>query len=609
MEPRYIIGIDLGTTNSALSYVENRPDADPFALPKVELLGIPQLVNPSEVRDESLLPSFLYVPGATDFPAGSTALPWDPQPETVVGRLAQKRGVENAGRLVSSAKSWLSHGGVDRTAPILPFRAPEGVPKYSPVEASRRYLDHLRHAWDSKMPDAPFTQQHVLVTVPASFDAVARDLTLKAAEQAGYQNITLLEEPQAAFYAWIERHPDWRDRVQVGDLILVVDIGGGTTDFTLIAVTEQSGELSLDRVAVGEHILLGGDNIDLALARLVADQLAQQGTKIDNFQLQALWNNCRTAKEKLLEPGNKKDEAPVTILGKGTGVVGGSIKAKLQRADLESLLSDGFLPAVSSNDMPARQRRAGLQEMGLPYAADAAMTRHLARFLRQQASSIEHGGVRRGPSGLACPTHILFNGGVLNAGLIRERILSVLNSWLAEEGLPPVQQLSGEDLMHAVSRGAAYYGLARRGRGVRIRGGVPRTYYVAIESAMPSVPGFATPLKALTVVPFGMEEGTDLHIPNREFGLVVGEPAEFRFFTSAVRKNDQPGDLIEDFGDDLEELAPMEVNLPAEQNAADVVPVSFETVVTETGMLQLWCVARDGRRWKLEFNVRERVTA
>jgi len=609
MEPRFIIGIDLGTTNSALSYVENRPDADPFALPKVELLAIPQLVNPSEVRDESLLPSFLYVPGASDFPAGSTALPWDPQPETVAGRLAQKRGAENAGRLVSSAKSWLSHGGVDRTAPILPFRAPEGVPKYSPVEASRRYLDHLRHAWDAKMPDAPFTQQHVLVTVPASFDAVARDLTLKAAEQAGYQNITLLEEPQAAFYAWIERHPDWRTRVTVGDLILVVDIGGGTTDFTLIAVTEQAGELSLDRVAVGEHILLGGDNIDLALARLVADQLTQQGTKIDNLQLQTLWNNCRTAKEKLLEPGNKKDEAPVTILGKGTGVVGGSIKAKLQRADLERLLSDGFLPAVSSNDMPARQRRAGLQEMGLPYAADAAMTRHLARFLRQQASTAEHGGVRRGPSGLACPTHILFNGGVLNAGLIRERILSVLNSWLAEEKLPPVKLLSGEDLMHAVSRGAAYYGLARRGRGVRIRGGVPRTYYVAIESAMPSVPGFAAPLKALTVVPFGMEEGTDLRIPNREFGLVVGEPAEFRFFTSAVRKNDQPGDLIEDFGDDLEELAPMEVNLPAEQDAADVVPVSFETVVTETGMLQLWCVARDGRRWKLEFNVRERVSA
>jgi hypothetical protein len=340
---------------------------------------------------------------------------------------------------------------------------------------------------------------------------------------------------------------------------------------------------------------------------MVADQLAQKGTRIDALQLQALWNNCRTAKEKLLEPGNKKDEEPVTILGKGTGVVGGTIKAKLQRADLERLLLEGFLPAVSSHDMPARQRRSGLQELGLPYAADAAMTRHMARFLRQQASEAEQGGVRRGPSGLACPTHVLFNGGVLNAGLIRERLLGVLNSWLAEEGLAPVKPLSGEDLMRAVSRGAAYYGLARRGRGVRIRGGVPRTYYVGIETAMPSVPGLSAPLKALTVVPFGMEEGTDLRIPNREFGLVVGEPAEFRFFTSAVRKNDDVGHLIEDFGEDLQELAPMEVNLPAQQDAADVVPVSFETVVTETGMLQLWCVARDGRRWKLEFNVRERV--
>ena len=218
---------------------------------------------------------------------------------------------------------------MDRTSPLLPYRAPEGVHKISPVEASRRYLEHMREAWDSKMPDAPFTEQQVLVTVPASFDAVARELTLKAAEQAGYRNLTLLEEPQAAFYAWIERHQDWRERVKAGDLILVVDIGGGTTDFTLIAVTEQGGELALDRVAVGEHILLGGDNIDLALARLVAQRLAEKGTRIDSLQLQALWNNCRAAKEKLLDPGSKKAEEPVTILGKGTGLVGGTIKAEL----------------------------------------------------------------------------------------------------------------------------------------------------------------------------------------------------------------------------------------------------------------------------------------
>jgi hypothetical protein len=604
---KFVIGIDLGTTNSALAYAELRADADPFAPANVQLLEIPQLVNPGEVRDEPLLPSFLYLPGPSDFPAGSLALPWDANPASVAGRLAQKRGVENAGRLVSSAKSWLSHSGVDRTSALLPFRAPEGVEKISPVEASRRYLEHLRDAWNAKMPDAPFTEQQALVTVPASFDAVARELTLEAAKLAGYGEITLLEEPQAAFYAWLEKHGDWRERVRVGDLILVADIGGGTTDFTLIAVTERGGELSLDRVAVGDHILLGGDNIDLALAGVVSQRLAEKGTRIDSRQLQTLWANCRVAKERLLEPGSKAKEQPVTILGKGSGLVGGTIKATLLREDIERVLSDGFLPMAESTEMPAQQRRGGFQELGLPYAADAAITRHLARFLRQQAAHAEHGEIRRGPSGLACPTHVLFNGGVLNAALVRERILATLDAWLAGEGLPPVQPLSGEDLMHAVSRGAAYYGLARRGRGVRIRGGVPRTYYVAVESAMPSIPGFPAPLKALAVVPFGMEEGTEVRIPGREFGLVAGQTAEFRFFTSTVRKDDQPGDLIEDFGDQLEELPPIEASFTAGDGAPEVVPVSFESVVTETGLLQLWCVARDGRRWKLEFNVREKV--
>jgi hypothetical protein len=610
LQTRYVIGIDLGTTNSALAYAEAAEGSDPFAPADVRLLEIPQLENPGEVRGEGLLPSFLYLPGATDFPAGTTAMPWDPGRDYVVGRLAQRRGVENAGRLVSSAKSWLSHSGVDRTAALLPFRAPDGVPRISPVEASRRYLEHLREAWDFQMPDAPFTEQQVLVTVPASFDAVARELTLEAARLAGYENITLLEEPQAAFYAWIERHGnDWRGRVELGDLILVVDIGGGTTDFTLIAVTESAGELALNRVAVGEHILLGGDNIDLALAGVVANRLAEKGTRIDSRQHQALWANCRVAKEKLLDPESKAKEQPVTILGKGAGLVGGTIKAALLRSDIDQVLGEGFLPAVASSEMPAHQRRVGLQELGLPYAADPAITRHLARFLRQQAAGAEHGTVRRGPSGLACPTHVLFNGGVLNAGLVRERILSTLNSWLAEEGMDPVTALTGEDLMHAVSRGAAYYGLARRGRGVRIRGGVPRTYYVGVESAMPSIPGFPAPLKALTVVPFGMEEGTEARIPGREFGLIVGQSAEFRFFTSAARKDDQPGDIIEDIGEELEELSPMEVSFGSGEQSSEVVPVSFETVVTETGVLQLWCVARDGRRWKLEFNVRERVQA
>jgi hypothetical protein len=392
----------------------------------------------------------------------------------------------------------------------------------------------------------------------------------------------------------------------VGDLILVVDIGGGTTDFTLIAVTEQAGELALERVAVGEHILLGGDNIDLALARHLEQQLAAKGTKLDAMQLNVLWQQCRLAKERLLAKDNKKREEAVTILGRGTGLVGGTIKTKLAAEDVERLLDEGFLPAVSSHDMPQR-RKMGLAEIGLPYASDAAITRHLARFLRQQASQSEHGSVRRGPSGLAAPTHVLFNGGVLRSDLVRQRILDVLGGWLGEEGLAAPSPLLGEDLMHAVARGAAYYGLARAGRGVRIRGGVPRTYYVGIESSLPAVPGMRVPVKALTVAPFGMEEGSSIDLRGREFGLIVGEPAEFRFFQSAARKNDSAGAMLEDVGDELEELSPVEVTLDAAGHAGEFVPVTLETVVTETGMLQLWSVARDGRRWKLEFNVREKV--
>ncbi len=583
--PGYSIGIDLGTTNSALAFREIEEGAG------VRVATVPQLTAANEVAAEPLLPSFLYIPGEKEFPAGSTALPWDSAPPWIVGRFAQRRGAEVSSRLVSSAKSWLSYTAADRTAAILPWKAAEGVTKISPVDASAAYLRHLRQAWEHEHPDQPFAEQEVLVTIPASFDAVARELTEKAAEAAGLRNVTMLEEPQAAFYAWIERHDDWRQRIGKGDLVLVVDIGGGTTDFTLIAVSERDGQLALDRVAVGDHILLGGDNIDLALAHTVAAELASRGTKVDSFQLQALWNNCRLAKEKLLDPASPPDEVPVTILGKGSSLIGGTIKAKLTRQQVEQVL-EGFLPRVASTDVPQRPRAAGLQEMGLPYAADAAITRHLARFLRQSGK-------------LACPTHVLFNGGVLHAPFVRDRLISVLNSWMQEEGAPEVRLLAGEDLMHAVARGAAYYGAARHGKGVRIRGGIPRSYYVGIESAMPAVPGIPAPLKAFSVAQFGMEEGTSIQMPEREFGLVVGETAEFRFFGSSARKSDTPGTLIEDFGDELEELAPVAVRLDSTGHAGELVRVSLETVITETGTLQLWCVARDGRRWKLEFNVRE----
>jgi molecular chaperone DnaK (HSP70) len=604
-----VVGIDLGTTNSALAW--SAPAADGPAA--IHVQPIAQLVNPGETRAEPLLPSFMYLPAEHDFPAGSLALPWDPSPAAVVGELARRRGAETPHRLVASAKSWLSHGGANRTSPILPWGAPAEFPRVSPVDASAAYLRHLVAAFDSDVaggdPARSLARQDVLLTVPASFDEGARELTLQAAAAAGLAQVTLLEEPQAAFYAWLDSQGDaWRSRVAVGDLILVCDIGGGTTDFSLIAVGERDGDLTLDRVAVGEHILLGGDNMDLALARRLQQRLEAEGHRVDGGQLLALWHQCRLAKEALLSDPSQA-ERPVTLLGRGSRLVGGTVTTMLTREDVDQVLLDGFFPRVAATEMPARQRRAGLQEIGLPYAADAAVTRHLARFLtRQTADSAGTAPIRRGPGGLACPTHVLFNGGVMKAPALRERLVSVLSEWVAAEGfggLDAAHVLDAPDLDYAVARGAAYYGLARRGRGIRIRSGAPRTYYVGIESAMPAVPGLPAPMKALCVVPFGMEEGTRASIAGQEFALVTGEPAEFRFLSSTVRKSDEPGALIEDWGDEIEELTPMEVTLDGGEEGA-AVPVTLESRVTEIGTIELWCVARDeSRRWKLELNMRE----
>jgi len=606
---RYIVGIDLGTTNSAMARCDATSDEENSP---IEVCGIPQLVNSNEVAERTLLPSFLYIPGEFDFPKGSTALPWDPEPKLVIGELARKRGAESPNRLVASAKSWLSHSGVNRTGPILPWQAPEEVSKLSPIEASSQFLQHLRTAWDNGRQGEQregLEEQDVLLTVPASFDEEARELTRRAAAQAGLQHVTLLEEPQAAFYAWLETHGDaWRSQIRVGDLILVCDIGGGTTDFSLIAVSEENGELILKRVAVGEHILLGGDNMDLALARILQQRLEASGNRVDTWQLHGLWHQCRVAKEKLFA-SPRTQSCPITLLGKGAKLIGGTIKTELARADLDQVLVKGFFPDVASSEFPGR-RRGGFQELGLPYAADPAITKHLARFLSEQVrNSPEAAGIRRGRSGLACPTHVLFNGGVMKASVLRNRVVEVLNNWLTQEGvdaLGPKQILEGPDLEHAVARGAAYYGKTRRGHGVRIRSGASRTYYIGIESAMPAVPGMEAPLKALCVVPFGMEEGTEAAIPDREFGLVVGEPAEFRFLNSSVRKQDKVGTLLEDWGDEIEELGPLEVTLTLDGQQGAVVPVRLETRVTEIGTLEVWCVSRDGKqRWKLELNIRE----
>jgi len=610
---KYIVGIDLGTTNSALACCDATAAEEES---RIEVRSIPQLVNPNEVAERTLLPSFLYIPGEFDFPKGSLALPWEPEPKLVIGELARKRGAESPNRLVASAKSWLSYAAVNRTAPILPWQAPEEVCKLSPVEASSQFLQYLSAVWDSgeagEQQELALAEQDVLLTVPASFDEEARELTRRAAEQAGYRHVTLLEEPQAAFYAWLECQGDaWRRRIKVGDLVLVCDVGGGTTDFSLITVSEENGELTLKRVAVGDHILLGGDNMDLALARVLQQRLEASGYRIDTWQLHGLWHQCRIAKEKLFE-SSKTLRRPITLLGKGTKLIGGTIKTELARDDLDQVLVEGFFPKVASGELPTRQRRIGFQELGLPYAADPAITKHLARFLSEQVrNSPEVAGIRRGRSGLACPTHILFNGGVMKAAVLRDRVVEVLNSWLRQEGFDALgaeQILEAPDLEHAVARGAAYYGKARRGRGVRIRSGASRTYYIGIESAMPAVPGMEAPLKALCVVPFGMEEGTEATIPDREFGLVVGEPAEFRFLSSSVRKQDQVGSLLEDWGADVEELSPLDVTLKLDGQQGTVVPVRLETRVTELGTLEVWCVSRDGtHRWKLELNIREKT--
>ena len=591
---RFIVGIDLGTTNSVVAFVDTVAEQPP-----VQILSIPQITAPGSVESRSVLPSFLYVPADAELPANALKLPWPDGPNCIVGEFARKRGTEVPARLIASAKSWLSHAGADRTAPILPWGSPDDVPRMSPVTASAQYLTHMRQAWNAAFPDAPLEAQDVLLTVPASFDAVARDLTLQAARDAGLPQVTILEEPQAAFYAWIDAHGDaWRQEVHVGDIVLVCDIGGGTTDFSLIAVREERGELVLDRVAVGDHILLGGDNMDLALAYSVRERAAQGGTPLDAWQFRSLSLSCREAKERLLS-GGKDTKHPIAILGRGRKVVGASVRIDVELAEVERTLVDGFFPHCQINDQPQAQRRTALQEIGLPYASDPAATRHLAYFLSRQSGAVgKHESAAR-------PTAVLFNGGVMRANTLRQRLLDVLNGWFGATESGSVRVLAGGDPEHAVARGAAYYGLARRGRGVRIRGGTARAYYIGIETAMPAVPGHRPPIKALCVVPHGIEEGSEVELPAQEFGLVVGEPAEFRFLGSATRRDDRVGTLVETWEDDIQELAPLETTLEWKGQEGATVPVRLQARVTEVGVLELWCVSRDGEhRWKLEFNVR-----
>jgi hypothetical protein len=569
-------------------------------LPAPATVKVPQIAAPGEVVARELLPSFVYLPSPHEAARGAFAVPWG-DPEYVVGAYARDRGAQVPGRLVSSAKSWLSHPGVDKRGQLLPAGAEAEVPRISPVEASARILRHLRDAWDAAHPGESLADQAVTLTVPASFDAAARELTVQAAQQAGLPDFTLLEEPQAALYSWVQGAGDgWRRFVRPGDVILVVDVGGGTSDFSLIAVGEEEGRLALTRLAVGDHILLGGDNVDLALAHLVRGRLEQEGRKLDSWQFAALTYAARQAKE---HPElQSKGKVPLAIPGRGSGLVGGTIRTELSFAELRATV-EGFFPEVPVTAAPAAQRRLGLTTLGLPYAQDPGVTRHLAAFLRRAG-----GAARKPGASFVHPTALLFNGGVFKDAPLQERVASIVDGWVAAEGGAKVKRLAPGSLDLAVAHGAAYSGVARRGRGIRIRGGTARAYYVGVEAAAPAVPGFAPPVRAVCVAPFGMEEGSSIDLPELELGAVVGERTAFRFFASSARRDDRPGTVVEETGE-LAELPSVEAELPAKAGApGDVLPVGLRAAVTEVGTLALELVARDaahaGSAWKLEFSVR-----
>lgn len=594
MAAQYSIGIDLGTTNSVLAYT--RPGDDTA---EVTQLLIPQLLSPGTVESNDTLPSFLYLATEQESASGAFDLPWERGRNYAVGALAVQQAADVPTRTIVGAKSWLAHSKVDRHQPILPWGAAADGPKVSPVEASRRYLQHLVATWTQAFPDAPIAEQQVVLTVPASFDASARELTREAALLAGLpRELVLLEEPQAALYAWLADQGDaWRRKLKVGDTLLVCDVGGGTTDFTLIGVTQEDGQLALRRIAVGNHTLVGGDNMDLALAYFATTAFVEKGVDLDPWQSVSLWHSCRRAKEALLsERGPKKQ--PVTVLGRGTKLVAGTVTTDLERDPVRQLLVEGFFPACELSDKPARRRASGFREIGLPFEADTAITRHLAAFLSAHAGTGES-AVR--------PTHLLYNGGVFKSPAFRDQLGKVLQKWFGGADAPAVLE-GNTDYDYAVARGAAYYGAAKRGRGVRIRGGAPRSYYVGIETSGLAIPGAIRPLDALCVVPFGMEEGTETDVPGEEIGLVVGEPAVFRFFSAAARKQDKPGDVVRRWAEgEIVESDPLEAHLPKpEKIEEDYVPVRFHSKITELGTFELWCVSTvSDQRWKLEFSVRE----
>ncbi len=593
---RYVVGIDLGTTNSAVAYVDTTA-----ATRRVRTFTVPQLVAPGVVEAREKLPSFHYQRATGEFSAGAMRLPWDKEePDHAVGVFAHDHGAIVPGRLIASAKSWLCHSGVDRLAELLPWQGAADVERLSPVEVSARYLAHIRAAWNHHFPTEPLEEQDVVLTLPASFDEVARELTVKAAARANLPRVVLIEEPQAAIYQWIDAHEqNWQELVQPGQKILICDVGGGTSDFTLIRVgVDSQGKTQFHRVAVGEHLILGGDNLDLALAHHVEHKLVGDG-KLEPRQWSVLVQSCRQVKESLL--GEKPPaEFVLSLPGSGSRLIGGSVQVSLSRQDVQALLVDGFFPEVRLDEKPLA-RRSGFQEFSLPYAPDAAITRYLAAFLTAHRHVVQSPDAAATDHDPARPDVVLLNGGVFDASLLRERLLNVISGWFpARSGDWRPQLLENERRDLAVARGAAYYGLVRRGLGVRIAAGLARSYYIGAATAE-GVPS------AVCLVPAGVEEGQSIDMTQCRFNLLIRQPVEFPLYVSSTQLIARAGDVAPIDPEQMTSLPPIRTVLQSGKKTAgaETIAVNLHARLTEIGTLDLWCGEADGpRTWKLQFDVR-----
>lgn len=604
---RYVVGIDLGTTNCAVAYVDAQAGGQRDW--QVETFLIPQWVDWGQVERRATLPSFHFeLPNDL---AGSLAggLPWesaagDAAPDYAVGVLARDAGMQAPARRIASAKSWLSHAGVDRSAALLPWQGDPDVPRHSPVEISARYLAHIRAAWDTAHPDDPLAQQDVVLTLPASFDEVARELTVAAARQAGLSRVYLIEEPQAAFYAWINRHrDDWHTRVGAGQMILVCDIGGGTSDFTLIRVRpagDSGDQVQFHRVAVGKHLILGGDNLDLALARFAESKLlgageagnsANSGQQLAPRDWDRLTQACRVAKETMLAQA-RPESLTITLPGDGKRLIGGARNVEITAAEVDQVLVDGFFPSVASDEKPSGGQ-SGFREFGLPYAQDPAITRHLADFLATHARS---GLDEHDATSATRPELVLFNGGVMSAERLRGRLIASIADWFGEgTGWQP-DQLDADQLDLAVAHGAAYFGMVRRGLGVRIAANLGRSYFIQVAQ---------TPPETMCLVPGSAQPG-DRFAPPQVLRLHLGEPVQFPLWVSSTRLADSPGDLVPIDRAELSPLPPIRtVLVRGRQKTAQAIDVRMEAELSEIGTLGLYCAHAVGsQRWRLEFDIR-----